>query len=237
MPDDLTCCAYWGPREWSVDECARRWAEFLRGLAHVDGDLFGNWFVNTADGDDYLPAAVDLGALELRDRVEAGRHERAGLVLTELGYLIKSWTGGEGALAVDFTATVGSHDPHASTNGVVLRLGKNGPGCDKSFADVLPAVVDQLVAVWQPDWAFVGTYAMRMAQRTDDIRQPIAGYLTYLSSRRAETLVAAGGYEFRRTDDGGVVVSLRKDEDVLAFRNHLKVLGLDQPTPADRDVW
>jgi len=102
---------------------------------------------------------------------------------------------------------------------------------------------------WEPDWGYIGAQTLREQQMLQGRghREPVAGYLTYLSAARAQALpaglAAIGRARIYRIRDGGVVVSLidaqadsglPTDDRVIGLARALRDAGGFDPTPIDR---
>jgi hypothetical protein len=257
MPEEeLFAGCYWGPREESAEQCARRWLVLLERLAALDVDdqLLGGW-----QQPQYLPPDLELLVEqqrweELPDDVEAllipgpplptTLPELSGLVAEganrdpTLGFNLGAWNGRATQGRVDFSAACGI--PAVLVNNACLRLARETDADAWRWARLAEDVLVALVEAWAPDVGYLGTATLREQQEYRH-RHPDIGYVTYLSAGRCGSLPGNLEARGRRTRDGGMVFSLiHRDgtlpqaRKVIELAGWLRAAGTLAPIPTDR---
>ncbi|MGH8884623.1 MAG: Imm52 family immunity protein [Egibacteraceae bacterium] len=175
--------AYWGPRSEPVQVCARRLTRCLESLGTVS-EILGSWYLtgHTLQAAQRYPVAIEASALV--DVLLAGQNRRDAdkSVITELGYSASVWNGNAKAPAgVRVTCGAYTTAPGLVSNTFVLDL----PAPDQASALYEPVLARKLmqavVDAWEPDWAVLVSDSLRDAQQPRP-RQPVIGWMTYLSS-------------------------------------------------------
>lgn len=177
---------YWGARADPVEDCARRLAECLRGLAEIS-DVLEGWFrkgrsKSAASREPVAPTVESLQTLLLAGRQ---RRDDDGGVMAELGFSLSLWNRQPKAAA--WSLTCGAYP--ASGVGVLNYFVLNWPDqvTDATLAEDLVtarAVMLNVVQSWEPDWATWTSDALRNSQQLVP-RQPVLGLSTYLGAARS----------------------------------------------------
>ncbi|EWM18777.1 extensin [Kutzneria sp. 744] len=194
----------WGPREESAQEVTDRLLAALRALAAVDGDLLGRWVwpqENDQGGVDLHPLDDPEFALSVIRASEAKP--------PQTGYSARGWNGRRGAGEVSFKVTAGSRSK-VTMNLAYLEFAPQTREEAEHWADIAEPALWALVSAWQPDHGSVWTKAVVDAQQPA-VRDPFAGYVTYLCAGRLADDLAGG----TRTSDGGVVFTASSLEDIV----------------------
>jgi hypothetical protein len=128
-------------------------------------------------------------------------------VVPELGFSGVLWNGDE-ELSAGLSFTCGLWNAYAGLNCAVLDLPPLGaPGAQILYELTLVRGLVELTAeIWQADWA-VATSSELRAARAWLPRQPIVGWLTYLSPARCPSTGLSVG-EMTRTSGGGCILQL-----------------------------
>ena len=84
--------AYWGPREESLETCARRLVDCLQGLAEIS-PVFDGWYRKGASKAAASREPVGRDLKQLEDLLDSGRHRTdfGGDVMAELGLNAELW--------------------------------------------------------------------------------------------------------------------------------------------------
>lgn len=218
----------WGPREESAQQVADRWLAAARALAAVDPELLGR-FVRLRENDegglDRDPLDDPAVALSV---IEGGRSDPP-----DPGFSVRGVNGRFGAGEVEISAYAGSAS-RMTTNLAYLAFTPGTEDEARHWADIAEPALLALVSAWEPDHGNVWTKAVRRAQGPA-IRDPFAGYVTYLCEGRCRDLPDLPGAS--RTPGGGLVVSRSSIEEIVALGARLRDAGAFEPVPKDRPRW
>lgn len=228
MTNNFYVGAYWGPREESALDCAKRLSNCLARLSAAHPNL-ATWHPKGASkaassGDSVSMAPGDLVRLLVRGR---NRRDVDGSVMEELGFRASLWN--REKVAVAFSVTCGSYlASGAVMNTFVIQLPTPEADALELFEPgVAQAMTYALVDSWDPEWATWASFSMREAQASGS--EPIIGWLTYLGPRYsagalAEDLPSGASLT---SHSPGVVIKIGEsalevsDEQVLEVRERL----------------
>jgi hypothetical protein len=178
--------AYWGPREESLETCARRLVDCLQGMSEIS-PVFDGWYRKGASkaAASRQPVGSSLG--QLADLLDSGRHRKdlGGDVMTELGFNAALWNRQKGSAAA-WSVTCGAFPAPGVevSNAFVIDWPERAPGVTvEDDLAVAKAVMRVVVQEWEPDWATWASRAMRDLQQVPP-RHPTLGLLTYFGPRR-----------------------------------------------------
>lgn len=174
---------YWGPREETMLECARRAELFFHLLARCD-PLFSSWYRRGSGAPHSLPGhPVRLDAEEWEQLFSRGRL-RADVgkeAIEALGSMVHVWTE-KNLERTRVELNCGAYAPGV-VNTCLLRPPEEGPLRERILrAPLLAEVLKSLVTAWDPDFAIFSSSEMvdRVEMTTREVR---IGWLTYLSRR------------------------------------------------------
>lgn len=209
--------AYWSDRAEQLDDCAERLHAFLVAVGRIDS-IFDSWVSKRKGPVKEVSARSALD--EVRALLGAGLNRRdfGGEVISELGYRADLWNGRTSDLeAVSITATCGlaAGNPNLS-NAIVLRFPADLDYYSSS--GVVRAAFDAAVQSWTPDWAWIGTNALRNSQGP---QRPLVGLLTFVSDGQFlvdEEALPAEGIAVQRADGGTIFSISAADVPGLANR-------------------
>jgi hypothetical protein len=175
---------YWGARQETAAECARRLARFLQELAACDAS-FRQWYQpgRAPRGEPGLALPADdpreLEAFLLRGR---NRADSDGRVIEELGFSGSIWNGRKNAALVNLAC--GGSSPHVS-NVCVMDLPAEGEPFERLVqVPTLVQVLTCMVNAWEPEWGVATSHPLSERIVPRGHRGASAGWLTYSSRRR-----------------------------------------------------
>jgi hypothetical protein len=175
--------AYWGPRQETALECARRAELFLHMLARCDPS-FAQWyragrgFPRELPGYPVRPEVEDLEQLMLRGRNRANIDRE---VVEELGFSLLLWNAKKESTHLSLNC--GVYSPWGGPNSCLLRLTREQPIRERLLCHpVMTGVLTSMATAWDPDFAMASSSEMVkfMEKGTFAVR---VGWLTYLSRR------------------------------------------------------
>lgn len=236
MTDPFYLGAYWGPRPESAQVCAQRLVTCLKGLG-ATSDVLRSWFLKGNTQREALQRPVTIETGSLADVLLAGLNRRDvnNSVITELGYSAGLWNGNTKTSA-GFRVRCGASTTVARmmSNTFVLDLPPFGQA-DAPDPVPLKSFIHAVIDAWEPDWAVLVSDALRDAQQTHP-RQPVIGWMTYLSSWRGAIPALPDDF-FAEPMDGGTLIVFDKDPSALStlkvqeLATLLSAAGLLRPTP------
>ncbi|HEX5748994.1 MAG TPA: Imm52 family immunity protein [Archangium sp.] len=183
MQEDYYVGAYWGPRQETALECARRAELFFHMLARCD-PAFAQWYragrgsPRELPGWPVRPEMKELETLLLKGRLrtDVGRE-----VMEDMGFRQMAWNAKKEAIMLRFIC--GKYSPWGGPNSCVLSpLGKSAVW-ERLVRSPVPAeVLTSVATAWDPDYAMASSSQMvdLIEKRKGEVR---VGWLTYLSRR------------------------------------------------------
>ena len=183
MHEDYYVGAYWGPREETALECARRAELFFHMLARCDPS-FAQWYRGgrgAPRGQPGFPVGLELTELETlllrsRSRTDIGKK-----VIEDLGFGQIVWNAKKEATHLHLTC--GSYSPWGGPNSCLLVPTREGTIRERLLSmPVLAEVLTSMVTAWDPDFAMVSSTEMVDLVEKGDSEVRV-GCLTYLSRR------------------------------------------------------
>ncbi|WPB75571.1 Imm52 family immunity protein [Archangium violaceum] len=182
MQDKYYVGAYWGPRQETALECARRFELLLHMLARCDPS-FGQWyragrgFPRELPGWPVRPEMKELESLLLKGkhRTDAGRK-----VIEEMGFSQMVWNAKKEALMIHFSC--GGYSWGGPNSCVLSPIGKSAVWERLVRSPVLTEVLTSMASAWDPDFAMASSSDMVDLMEKGDLEVRV-GWLTYLSRR------------------------------------------------------
>jgi hypothetical protein len=215
MTEPFYLGAYWGPRGESVSACAERLTTCLLRIGSL-APLAATWYRKAGRRKDAMGSPVSVESSALRELLLAGvnRRDFGGDVINELGFSVSLWNGDSRA-PVGFSVTCGAAP---STPGVMNSFVLNLPSPEAGGAQFYEpstarALVMAVVAAWEPDWATFASHRLREAVDPAP-RQPVTGWITYLSARGRRPVPSRLGAVVEQLDDGALVVSAASVDEI-----------------------
>jgi hypothetical protein len=205
MDGRVYIAGYWGARPESAVDCARRLNEWLISLVPVHPSLDAwrptSWHPRAHSR--FVPTTANIVK-----RLEDGknRNDVAGREIPELGFSVGLWNGNE-RLSAGIGVVCGGCDDYAGLNSVVLDLPRYALEV-KGLYELLSArmLLEKTAVSWETDWAVATSDELR-ASRKWLPRQPVVGWLTYLSPDRCSSSKPSIG-EWSTLPNGGCVLTL-----------------------------
>jgi hypothetical protein len=209
--------AFWGPREESAEQCARRMQHMLQDFAGTH-ELLAHWYKKGRSRKQALKHPIDPSYESLVKLFRANPLGRP------LGYSVGWWNGAEDDHAMDMRASAGHRSMHV-LNDAVLALPDDPETTGHLFEpDTLLAILTAMVRAWEPECAELGSSAMRMAlYYPDDDHEwpwskPRVGWFTYLRADRLHHLPADVPCEVIELPGLGSIFLLTRDHRMSVHR-------------------
>jgi hypothetical protein len=183
MREDYYVGSYWGPRQETALECARRAELFFHMLARCD-PTFAQWYrggggaPRELPGHPVRPEAKEWEQLFLRGR---NRTDVGKKVIEDLGFREIVWNAKKELTRLHLHC--GEYSPWGWGNSCWLDPPKEGPVRERLLrAPVLAEVLTCMATAWDPDFAMATSDQMLdLIQKQK--REVRVGWLTYLSRR------------------------------------------------------
>jgi hypothetical protein len=183
MQEGFYVGAYWGPRQETALECARRAELFFHMLARCDPS-FAQWFrggrgfPRELPGYPVRPEVKEWEQLFLqgRNRTDVGKK-----VIEDLGFNERVWNAKKERTCVEIRC--GKYSPWGGPNVCLLELTTKGEERERLLrAPGLAEVLTSMATAWDPDFAIASSSEMvdLVMKRKREVR---VGWLTYLSRR------------------------------------------------------
>jgi hypothetical protein len=156
--------AYWGPRQESAEQCARRAKLFFTAMAQCDDD-FIRWYGPTLSRKQ-APQALQVEVPTLERMFEEGRTRNdEGGIIEDLGFHTSGdngmWPGTRPREFVAFRVKCGSHAERLP-NSCVLNLPSAGSAMDRTVrAPMLASILRAMALAWEPGWGIATSHAHR----------------------------------------------------------------------------
>jgi hypothetical protein len=214
---------YWGPRQETVEECARRAQVFLHGLSQID-PLFARWFKAAKTRKQSLkrPLELDLPVLQehLRDNVPRDDTHRP---MEDSGFFVGLWNGGRGADDFYTYFSCGAYWDRA-VNRCVLNPPSTGTNPERLLTGTfLSKVLRCMALAWDPDWGVATSHAYRDLVEKDMHGDPgvAVGGVTYLSCRRGTVPPLPAPANFEHVEDKGTLITLTPERFTVSNPEHV----------------
>ncbi|KFA91791.1 Imm52 family immunity protein [Archangium violaceum] len=183
MQENYYSGAYWGPRQETALECARRAELFFHMLARCDPS-FTHWyragrgFPRELPGWPVHPEVKELEELFLRSnlRTDAGKKR-----IEDMGFRQMVWNAKKEATEINLYC--GKYSPWGGPNSCLLKPTREAAIRERLLrTPVLAEVLTCMATAWDPDFAMASSSEMveRMEKDRFEVR---VGWLTYLSRR------------------------------------------------------
>jgi hypothetical protein len=216
---DYEMYAGWRPRRESCEECARRLAEFLKGLQKSD-EAFSHWYGVRRSLRESLKHKLDVNSLEqlcqlLRKGVNRGDY--TGEVIEDLGFTIGLWNGRKDATKSILGVECGCYSERLG-NSVGVEFPKELGG----LADpvVTSRILAHAVRSWHGMWGAVESRAARHAAlgehfidekgrgrwRVRQLPGPFVDWMLYVSRATKNITSVPSPSTLMPVDDLGVII-------------------------------
>lgn len=179
--------AYWGNRQESPGDCARRTRLLLQELSRCDS-AFGQWFEKGRSRTDALQRPVNPDEEVLRELFERSRSRRSvsGGTVSDLGFRVGLWNGAPEDESTALSLSCGGYASTSKTwvpNSCVIDLPQGGTSSVRLLRlPVMLSVVAAVVTVLEPEWGVVTSDAAREGTPKPGPGIPLIGWITYLGA-------------------------------------------------------
>jgi len=177
--------AYWGARQETVAECARRAELFFHALKHCDPS-WTQWFRAAQRPTREVPGQLvrtdDVQALEELLMLGRNRTDFGKKVIDELGFNFRLWN--QWAESTAISVTCGSHS-WGGHNLCLAELPSQGPRVERLLsAPVLTQALHAMAVAWAPEWGIATSETHRDEVLNDSEPGTFVGGATYFSRAR-----------------------------------------------------
>ena len=209
----------WGPRSWSVDDCAIRIAESLAFLTQQH-DLLRCWYTTGPGRVSILPNDVP----QIRKIVETGvnRKDSDKSIIQSLGYQISLWNlckGETDMVLLDFHLSSTFMMSSGIANLVTLQI----PASVASIEVALP-ILRFLDSVFEPQVGWLCQknvlHSVRRAKSG-----PLVGWMTLLPKSVVELLPSACNVRVIELEHSSNVVLIAEAENIIAVADAIRSLA------------
>ncbi|MCP3161869.1 immunity 52 family protein [Myxococcus qinghaiensis] len=221
-PETYYAGAYWGPRQESAEECARRAVAFLEMLAACDPFL-SHW--NKIPKPRGRGRKTPLMPPELSTLTEAYRRgvnrEPGGPPVESLGLTVSAYNDGTGQDRATLSMNCGSY-ANGMSNACVLSLPSEGENAERVIAtSVLSEVVRAMALAWEPDWAVAMSHAYRDLDGRQDRSDMWLGWVTYIARHRGTVPPLPAPVRIEPVEDRGTLIVLTPERFTVANPEHV----------------
>ncbi|MBM7115489.1 Imm52 family immunity protein [Archangium primigenium] len=175
--------SYWGPRQETALECARRAELFFKRLARCDAS-FAQWYRAGRGFPRDLPGHLippEMDALARLFSEKSLRTDGDKTVMEDMGFRLMAWNAKQDA--TDISLTCGKSSPWGGPNSCLLKPTRASPLRERLLTAPVPAdILTSMVTAWDPDFAMASSSEMVEQLETSDFEVRV-GWLTYLSRR------------------------------------------------------
>lgn len=227
--------AYWGPRAESAASCAERLAVCLQRLERCS-PLLGGWYERADRRSEAAPRSVNTSPSSLSLLLSEGvnRRDADGEAMTHLGFSAGLWNR-QSRAAVGLSVHCGASTASPGVmNSFVLDLPTPDEASQLFELGTARRMVEAVASAWEPDWATFTSYELHDAVDPAP-RQPVPGWITYLSGARPAPADAA--FATVEHSDVGALVVAADSLDALSpnrlqrLADDLEKAGSLEPTP------
>jgi hypothetical protein len=216
MTDTYYAGVYWGRRQESAEECARRAELFFRILAQCHPS-YARWY-EQQDSEDTEAQLHFEPSRETFTRFFGKEEYRSD----GGGFRFGAWTGhaeqDQGGMVLIFC---GAH-AEGSSNHLVLYFPEEEAGRERMLtAPVLAGVMRAMAVAWEPDWGVIvsGDFRDRISERGS--AGTFVGWITYFAHRRGQLPRLPEPVRVEPVDDKGSIVILTPDRLNSSNAEHL----------------
>ncbi|GHG89068.1 immunity 52 family protein [Comamonas sp. JC664] len=221
-PDTYFAGAYWGPRQESPEECARRTAGFLKFLAECD-PVLGHWYKPTKSRKDARKHPLmppDMPTLAEMFR-RGGNREKGGPVIDDLGFSFWFDNGGAGRDCAALRIHCGGYADSVS-NSCFLSLPSQGENAERLFtAPTLACLVRSMVRAWEPDWVAAMSRTRRELDDQDGNADMWLGWVTYFARHQGTVPPLPTPVRIEPVEDKGTLIVLTPERFTVTNPEHV----------------
>jgi hypothetical protein len=201
MTETYYAGAYWGDRQESAVECARRAENFFRLLSRCDS-IYMRWFEKASTRKKALQLQFEPTQETFLHFFSKKKYQGVE------GFRFGAWTGHEPGHGGMVSLTCGS-SAESFCNVCLLSLPSEEPTSGRVLtAPMLVEVMLSLVLAWEPDWAVVTSDELRDMVAPGGEPDTFVGWVTYLSHRRGEVPLLPEPVRVEQVDRKGTLILL-----------------------------
>lgn len=217
--DSYYAGAYWGPRQETPEECARRAEAFLAAIANID-PAFSRWFEGGRSRKDALKRPIEPSGEALEKRVRRGRDRQ----FESLGYSVWAWNGASDDYdASGFNFNCGGYSEGLS-NRCVVDLPTRGPNADRVLSvPVLTRLLRSMVLAWEPDSALATSTMHRDAVTPEDDAEAFVGWIMYFPRSRGAVPPLPSPVRVEPVEDKGTLIVLTPERLTAENPEHVEL--------------
>ncbi|RKG81572.1 hypothetical protein D7W79_05120 [Corallococcus exercitus] len=218
VTDSYSAGVYWGPRQESSEDCARRLAVLITALATVDPS-FARWFQQGKSRKDALKRSIGPASAELESFVRQGRDR----TFADLGFSLGGWNGAADEYEVSgFLIACGGYSEWVN-NHCVFTLPSRGPSSERVLtAPVLTRLVRETAAAWEPDWGVAISEQHRDLMKPHRAKgAPYVGWVTYLARHRGRVPLLPAPVRVENVEDKGTLIILTPERFTVSNPEHV----------------
>jgi hypothetical protein len=217
MTESYYAGVYWGRRQESAEECARRAESFFRLLVQCHPS-YARWY-EQQDSEEETEGQLHFEpSREVFVRFFGKEEYRSD----GGGFRFGAWTGhteqDQGGMVLIFC---GAH-AEGSSNHVVLYLPEEEAGRERMLtSSVLAGVMRAMALAWEPDWGVIVSGDFRDSLSEQGAAGTFVGWVTYFSRRRGELPSLPEPVHVEPVDDKGSLLILTPDHLTASNPAHL----------------
>lgn len=216
MTESYYAGVYWGRRQESAGECARRVELFFRLLAHCHPS-YARWYEQQDSEETEAPLHFEPSRETFVRFFEKEEYRSDGG-----GFRFGAWTGhpeqDQGGMVLIFC---GAH-AQGSSNHVILYFPEEMAGSERMLtSQVLAGVMRAMALAWEPDWGAIVSGDFRDSISEQGAAGTFVGWVTYFSRRRGELPGLPGPVRVEPVDEKGSLLILTPDRLTSSNPEHL----------------
>ncbi|WP_224366059.1 Imm52 family immunity protein [Hyalangium versicolor] len=218
--------AYWGVRQETVSECARRVELFFHLLAQCDAS-FGQWYQSGRGSSSsqglaltpHDPAALENVLLQGRNRTDLHKQ-----VIDDLGYSLRVRNQLPEGSATNVSIRCGVYT-EAVSNTCLLEPPTEGETAER--IGTLPTLIQVLtcmVTAWDPDWGVINSNRALMELAPEASQSDTnVGWVTYLARRRGIVPLLPAPVRIEPLSLNGTLVILTPERFTTSNPEHMQL--------------
>jgi hypothetical protein len=217
--------AYWGPRQESAEECARRAQVFFQAMASLD-PLFSRWFKpprSRRQASEPLPLDVPT----LRERFAQGctRNDEGGII-EDLGFLTFAdsgqWPTTPPREFASLTVTCGGYADSTGPNSCVLSLPSAGTPMEHAVrVPMLANILRAMIMAWEPERCFATSHAhLELVKQRAGVGT-FVGWMMYFPRQFGSVPPLPSPVQVERVEDRGSLVILTPERFTASNPEHV----------------
>lgn len=218
MTETYYAGVYWGRRQESAEECARRAELFFRLLAECHPS-YARWYEQQDSEDTEAQLQLDPSCETFTRFFGSEEYRSDGG-----GFRFGAWTGhaeqDQGGMVLLFC---GAH-AEGSSNHLVLYFPEEGAGGERMLTvPVLAGVMRAMALAWEPDWGVIVSGDFRDSISERGAVGTFIGWMTYFAHQRGELPNLPNPVQVEPVEDKGSILILTPDRLSASNPEHLRL--------------